>query len=99
MHHFSEAQFALEEARELSRKFERPYDVAQLCITEAEIARHEWESGNLKQIRRAAVQAEQAVVLLRDTHWKMELAIALQTAGWAALAQNQPEKALENARE
>lgn len=95
MGHFSEAQSVLEEVRVLSRRFERPNDVAALLITEADIARREWEAGNLRQLQRASSQIEQAVTLLRSTHWKYELAYALTIATWIALAQNQMERALE----
>ena len=92
---FTEASAALNQARELSRRFERPIDVANVLVTEAEIARREWEAGNLRQIRVAAGQIEQAVQLLRGTHWDLELAHTLVTATWVALAQNRTEDALE----
>jgi hypothetical protein len=99
MGHFTEAHNALEEARQLSEKFERPNDVAALLITEAEIARREWEAGNLRLIRFAAAQIEKAVALLRSTPWNYELASALTTATWIALDQNQIESAAAFAEE
>jgi tetratricopeptide (TPR) repeat protein len=99
MGRFNEAQNVLEEARVLSRRFERPNDVAALLITEAEVARREWEAGNLKQIRKAASQIDQAVALLRSTPWSYDLALALTIATWVALAENEPERALERTTE
>jgi len=91
---FEQAGTALEEARELAGKFERASDMAWLLIDSAEIARREWEAGRLQQIGRAAAQIEQAIALLRGTHWTYELGSALQTAAWIALARNLPEQAL-----
>jgi serine/threonine protein kinase/tetratricopeptide (TPR) repeat protein len=99
MGRFQEAEKALEEARALSQKLERPNDVAILHVTEAEIARRAWEAGDLKRIHRAAGQIEQAIHLLRATPWSYELAYALTTATWIALAQNQAERALDLANE
>lgn len=99
MSHFLEAQAILEEARELSRRFERPNDIAALLITEAEIARREWEAGNLKQMRKAAEQIDRAITLLRSTRWNFDLALALITATWVAIGQNQAERALELSNE
>lgn len=95
MRHFTEAQAALEDAWKLSGKFERPADTAALYMTAAEIARLQWEAGDLKQIRRAAAQIEQALALLRDTPWAPDLALAMQTAAWIELALDHAEKALE----
>jgi serine/threonine protein kinase/tetratricopeptide (TPR) repeat protein len=97
--HFNEANAALDEAWKLSGKFERPADIAWLYIASADIARMEWEAGELKQIRRAAAQIQQALALLRETRWTSELAHALQTAAWVELAHNHPEQALAHSQE
>jgi len=99
MHRFEDAEAALEEARTLSRTFERPVDLAYLYTVEAIIARLEWEAGDLKQIRRAATLADQALALLRFTHWNHNRALALDIAAWVALAQNHPDQALAFARD
>jgi tetratricopeptide (TPR) repeat protein len=96
---FSAARAALDEARQLSRRLERANDAAMLMIYDAEIARREWEAGNLPQLRRAAAQIEQAIALLRGTSWTVELAVGLQTAAWIALSQNRPERALAYSEE
>jgi tetratricopeptide (TPR) repeat protein len=97
--HFTEAQAALDEAWKLSGKFERLADTAMLYVTAAEIARLQWEAGDLKQIRRAFVQIEQALALLRDTPWVPELSMALQTAAWIELAHNRAAQALSYSQE
>jgi tetratricopeptide (TPR) repeat protein len=97
--HFSDANAALEDAWKLSAKFERPADIAGLYLTAAEVARMEWEAGDLKQIRRAAAQIQQAITMLRSTHWQFELARVLQTAAWVELAHNHPEQALAYSQE
>lgn len=99
MLHFSEAQHLLDETRELSKNFERPIDVARLNVTEAEVARKEWETGQLRQIHRAAQLTNQAVSLLDHTVWTLDYALAKQSAAWVALAENQFETALEYAEE
>jgi tetratricopeptide (TPR) repeat protein len=95
---FNQAHDVLEQVHEFARRFERPVDVAAINVTEAEVSRREWEAGNLRQIRQAAAQADQAIALLTNTHWSYELALALTTGVWIALAQNQAEKALEYAQ-
>lgn len=99
MRHFIEAQTVLDEASKLSEKFERPNDVAALLVTEAEIARREWEAGNLRQIRTAEQKIEKAVALLRNTPWTYDLANALTVAIWIALDRNDNENALAFADE
>ena len=78
MGEFRAAREALEEARELSKKLERPNDAAAVLMVDAEISRREWEAGNLPQIRQAASQIEQAIHLLRGTHWFFDLGNALR---------------------
>lgn len=95
---FPAARAALEQARDLSKQLERPNDVAYVSMIDAEISRREWETGHLSQIRHAQAQIDHAISLLRDTRWFSELAFCQQTAAWLALANNQPEKALEYAR-
>jgi tetratricopeptide (TPR) repeat protein len=97
--HFNEAQAALDDAWKLSGRFERLADTAMLYVTAAEIARLQWEAGDLKQIRRAAAQIEQALTLLRDTPWMPEQALALQNAAWVELALDHAEKALAYSQE
>jgi tetratricopeptide (TPR) repeat protein len=99
MGHFNEAQNTLEGARLVAEKFERPIDVATLLMYDAEIARIEWEGGQLRQIRSAAAQIEKAISLLHATPWDYDLALALTTAVWIALAQNDPERAASYASE
>ena len=99
MGQFASAHEVLEEAREFSRQFERPVDVAAVHATEAEIARREWETGSLRHIHTAAAQIEMAINLLRNTHWNYELAFALTRAAWIALGLNQSERALQYVQE
>jgi tetratricopeptide (TPR) repeat protein len=56
MKDFDSARKALGEARELSKKLERPNDAAALLVVEAEISRREWEAGSLQQLKRAQNQ-------------------------------------------
>jgi tetratricopeptide (TPR) repeat protein len=92
---FDEAHTAVEEARQMAGNFERASDMAELLTTAADIARREWEAGNLTQLTNAAGQIEQAIKLLKGANWRYQLAEALQTAAWVALARNQAEQALQ----
>lgn len=91
---FQEALQMMERARELSNSFERPNDLARLLAASARIAWREWQAGRRVKLSNAAGQIDQALNLLRGTHWSAELGATLQTAAWIALSCDQFEKAL-----
>ncbi len=99
MGQYNEARQIIEQARQLAPRFERPVDASFHLRVDAEIARREWEAGNLPQIGRAAQQIEQAINLLRGTNWNFDLGMSLSCAAWVALSRNRPAEALEWAEE
>lgn len=99
MGQYAEARQIIDQARELAPRFERPVDAAFHYRVDAEIARREWEGGNLPQIGRAAQQIEQAINLLRGTNWNFDLGMSLSCAAWIALDRNRPSEALDWAEE
>jgi serine/threonine protein kinase/tetratricopeptide (TPR) repeat protein len=86
------AQQALVQHRELSDRYEECMALNSIGVI---LARREWEAGNLTQLTNAAGQIEQAIKLLKGANWRYQLAEALQTAAWVALARNQAEQALQ----
>lgn len=88
---FQKAGQALDQVRELSRKFERPIEAAKWYSIQAYIA---WLENNPTRFEEAAGYADQSVLLLRDTGWTYELAWHLIDAARLSLAMGQNAQAL-----
>lgn len=93
---FRRAAGALNEARELARRFERPAEAAVMLTSQAYLI---WLEDDTERFEAASAQVEQAMNLLRDTGWHYQLAAALNMAARLALAVGKPELALERTSE